>query len=526
MPIDGEQLTQLAQRLADLFEGRTDAYGFTDITGPRDTNGKIPCKCGVIREPVTVDLWKAHLLGKRGLGIFTVRKDNTVKWAVLDVDQYDFNHQAYIQKLRSLAIPLLVARSKSGGGHLFAFFKKPVPAASVIDLFKIIKRKLSLSPATEIFPKQRTVNADQGDLGNWLNMPYFDAANTQRFGFDPSGNPMSLPDWLDYVEQHMTRAGTLEVFRALRKEPPPSAVPFGDGPPCLEHLAKTSIDPGARNNALFAMGVYAKKSDPVGFGAKIEAFNAQYLVPPLPMDEVMKITNSIGNKEYSYKCEEEPCVSCCDKETCIGRAYGIGKEMVAMGNLTKVLAQPPFWFLDVDGVRMKLTTREFTRQAEFKLRCVETINKMPAQMQADAWRVTRNRLLANRQEITLPIDATPEGQFLEFFSSYIEEHLDDTDNRERLALGRVVANGGYLFFLFHNLTAYLKRAEFKIWTSQEIAEYMKGPKLACLASELVLKGKRTRVWAVHEDRVSIASAGGFDEADQQVNGFDFDEGKQ
>jgi hypothetical protein len=51
----------------------------------------------------------------------------------------------------------------------------------------------------EIFPKQIEIQADRGDTGNFLNLPYHGGDDSMRHGFSDDGSASSLSDFLLYM---------------------------------------------------------------------------------------------------------------------------------------------------------------------------------------------------------------------------------------------------------------------------------------------------------------------------------------
>ena len=108
----------------------------------------------------------------------------------------------------------------------------------------------------EIFPKQREVLVDRGDLGSWLNMPYFEGENSLRYAFDTKGEALSIDGFIEHIEK---RSLSLEELLELEV---PLLDDMKDGPPCLQVLLKQGFPEGTRNNGLFNVGVYLKKAIP------------------------------------------------------------------------------------------------------------------------------------------------------------------------------------------------------------------------------------------------------------------------
>ena len=112
-------------RFKAIFSGLDIAYGTYKIKSERG-DGKQAGQATVVRKPPTDDLWIKHLEGvDPSLGIIPIRADNTCIWGCIDIDQYPLDHKGLVDKVRSLSLPLVVCRSKSGGAHVFLFSKEP-----------------------------------------------------------------------------------------------------------------------------------------------------------------------------------------------------------------------------------------------------------------------------------------------------------------------------------------------------------------------------------------------------------------
>jgi len=117
-------------------------------------------------------------------------KDNNCKWGCIDVDKYSMDIKSTIKKIRELKLPLFPYRSKSGGLHLFLHIDGVITASEMINKLTEIAGVLGFGDC-EIFPKQRTINVELGTIGNWLNLPYFNAEMTMRYALDDNGH--SIP---------------------------------------------------------------------------------------------------------------------------------------------------------------------------------------------------------------------------------------------------------------------------------------------------------------------------------------------
>lgn len=147
--------TETVQAFADLFAGRTDAYG----TG----QGRW------IKNPPTLDIYRNHLLGQGpGLGIAPLLDDGTVGFAAIDLDEPDFD--AAFEMQGYLPGPSFVESSRSGNAHVWVFFQTPIEAWIPRGILK--EAILAAGKAhVEVFPKQDRLLP--GMLGNYINLPYY-----------------------------------------------------------------------------------------------------------------------------------------------------------------------------------------------------------------------------------------------------------------------------------------------------------------------------------------------------------------
>ena len=113
---------------------------------------------------------------------------------------YPLDHSALIKQLSENNVPCIVCRSKSGGAHVFFFFKEWMSAGEFRDKAAEIAALLGHGKC-EIFPKQEQVLVERGDVGNFINLPYFDAEQTMRPAILPDGDGATLEQFLDMVDQ-------------------------------------------------------------------------------------------------------------------------------------------------------------------------------------------------------------------------------------------------------------------------------------------------------------------------------------
>lgn len=149
-------------RFAALFDGRRDAYG-VDKGAVRRTP---PAPAAY--EALWVDLYRNHLRGNRGIGVFPVRDDNTVTFAAIDLDEPNF--ELAVELAGELPGHIWIEKSRSGNAHIWTFFAEPIPAWAV----RAVLRAATFAagrPEVEVFPKQAELRP--GMVGNYINLPYF-----------------------------------------------------------------------------------------------------------------------------------------------------------------------------------------------------------------------------------------------------------------------------------------------------------------------------------------------------------------
>ncbi len=158
-----------AKRLLATFAGASNAHG-TTIVGRVGRNGKAESQSRIIREPLTEELVQSHIDGGQGVGAIPINDENKCQFGCLDIDVYDLNHAELQAKIQKMKLPLMHCRSKSGGAHLYLFMKDWESAGQVRDYLSEMSIALGHS-GCEIFPKQDTIIAERGDVGNFITCP-------------------------------------------------------------------------------------------------------------------------------------------------------------------------------------------------------------------------------------------------------------------------------------------------------------------------------------------------------------------
>jgi len=478
----------LAEKFFKLFAGNERAHG---MFLPDDANGGVK-KNGVytvIKTPPNVDLWQKHLDGEKGIRIIPICDDNTASWGAIDIDNYSVDHQALVKKLKEAKVLGWVARSKSGGAHVYFFFKGRIQASTVKS--KLAELASSLGHADgEIFPKQTTILVDRGDTGSAMNMPYFKGELTTRSVYDFKGELMSPEEFVSKAEKWRIKPNDFEQYRVSEPE-----LILKDGPPCLNELCQQGFSEGSRNNALFNLGVYARLFDPDNWESLVQRYNVDYLQPPLGHNEVGAVIKQLQRKEYHYKCDDQPIKPFCNKDVCLTRKHGVGPAGVQnqMSSLTKIDGDPPIWILDVDGQRIEVSTDGLISQTRFQKDCVSQINKLPVTINQRAWQTKIQLLLDNLTIVEVPPDATIKGEFVDLLHSFCSERAKGAD-REDILQGVAVWVDGRVYFQIKDVKKHLSVNDFNHYSSNKITL-----RLQDIEAEKMfwrVKGKGIHVWSL------------------------------
>jgi hypothetical protein len=500
--MDTETKTSNAARMMSLFEGFAEAYGTYDSTQFNETKGKqeIRATAKTKREKVNVSLWENHLSGVTPLGIIPIRDNDTCLWGCIDVDQYGLQHSDIVKRINKEDLPLVVCRSKSGGAHLYLFLQQPIGAGILMARLNEIAALLGYG-GSEVFPKQQKVASDRGDLGSWLNMPYFQGDETNRYGVKDNGLAMSIEEFLDTAEAKRVPPDFLRQERQRKPETDPE---FGDGPPCLQHLASDGFPEGVRNKGLFALGVFAKKKFGARWASILEDWNRRFFEPPLPSSEVADIIRGLEKKEYNYTCKEQPLCAHCNSGLCRSRRFGVGgnDDFPIISGLSKLDTDPPIWFLDVDGERIELTTDELCNYAAFHKVCVERLNKFyRISMKRETWGSIVAEQMQNLVKIEAPEEVSVFGQFSELLETFLTDK-HKAESKEEVMLGKpfLDLDEGRYYFRLRDLEKFLESSGFKIYKRAMLTTRIKS--LGGGGQFFNLKGKGVNTWWVPADTFS------------------------
>jgi len=484
---------ELAKKFRKLFAGLPRAYGTYQVQKADAKGIKLKGKARTINGEVTTELWERHLEGKQRLGIVPIRDDGTIRFAAIDVDCYDVNLSELEEQCAEMGLPLVPCRSKSGGAHLYLFGSEDLEATGVRRHLMEWAAALGF-PGSEVFPKQDAL-ASTKDVGNWINMPFFDCARTTCYAV-VAGHAVGANKFLEVAHK---RAVTMPDIEGLQL---PQRELLEEGPPCLQYLCRVGFPDGSRNNALFDLGVYARlRYGDHEWEPWVDRFNQQYMRPGTST-EVQNIVRSLRRKTYHYMCDQHPIANHCNKTLCRQRKYGIGsgtdgtEPNILIDYLVKIDSRPPTWYVGVDGKRVELTTDDLMVQDRFRKLCLEQINKIPDRITKKRWDDMVQQLCENIEIVDVPPDAGADGQFMFHLEQYCTGVVQ-ARTKEDILSGKPWTDPDMArtYFRSSDLITYLRQQHFRDFTTRQIWDRLR---LIGGHTQFQLNGKCTQCWWVPE----------------------------
>lgn len=450
--------SSVVERFASLFSGYERMRGAFVVKGA-DEKGKVTGKAATLRGGATLEHYTAHLAGEQGLGVIMLREDNTVNFAAIDYDNRKMDHAKAFAKIQMLKLPLVLCRSKSGGGHFYCFTQEPIPATLMRERLDEWTAMLGFSASTEKFPKQTTRFSPE-DVGSWINLPYFggDREDQERYAIGPNG-PLKLAEFLDYAESH--RATLAQLQQPAYAPSDDESDLFYEGPPCLQVLHRQGgLPEGARNDGMVAVITYLKKRYPDSWEEHVDRYNQE--MGQRNSRELTELVKGLSKKDYAYRCQQQPLKDVCQRRTCIRRMYGVGQgdpesQGITLSGLTRYdlpNGDEPLWGVEVNGRRVVLTNNQLYSRDDFNRACMAQANALPVHMAPARWLKYLGELIPKADIIALPEDAGPSGQLWERIVEFCQQKAS-AQAKDEILLGKPWRENGKLYFRSTDLFRYL-----------------------------------------------------------------------
>lgn len=453
-------------RLMALFPGNQRASGRFDPKRDRNFTED---------QPIRPADWEAHLVGAMGCGVIPIQDDDTCQFAGIDIDNHGSDEDLPIHEVEALArekkLPLVMCRSKSGGIHAYLFLEKPNSCGKIQTILGKWAEYLGY-PKAEIFPKQARLVA-KGDAprptGNYLNMPYMGNGSTMRYCVH-EGKKLDLNQFLDLAEKmRMSDAG-------LRTQ---VATEHPDAPPCMQRVFANGVAQGQRNEAFYNSVVYFKKMDPEGYEKRALELNQSLFAKPLPRTEMLRTLQSAGRPECTYRCNEEPLKTLCDREACLKRKFGItpadadrlatADALPGFSDLTKYLSEPVRWEMKIGGVKVtNIGTEMLMDWRAMRIMIADRLTMVVPQIKPQEWERILIPLMKEVRIIDAPDDASVAGVIRDRLREFaaktdLTNRGEDTDDRKAWLRGLPAVQRyegeRHVFFRGQDFVNYLKRTK-------------------------------------------------------------------
>ncbi|MCZ8179645.1 MAG: hypothetical protein O9309_11520 [Rhizobium sp.] len=422
-----------AESLLELFRGAEERHGtYTKrlrLVGQKmemkDEHGNGPLD---VKEPATAELWERHLAGARPLGVSPLREDGMCRWGVIDVDQYDglLDHAALVRDIGRLGLPLVCARSKSGGAHLLTFAGDWMPQAEMNKRLREWAGRLGHADA-EVYPPAN-------GAGNWLNMPYLGGDTSDRCGLKDKGMGMTVAEFLAAAERVRQMPQPTLKSRARRV------------------LAEYSAEIAACAEGGRAKLVYGRAKDMgrlVGKG-EVEVDEAQAALLDAAVACGLGASEALGHIRSGLKDgaaePDEPSPSNRSRIPIIERI------VILTGGDERL------WRVTVQGHgEIVLPPKEVVHFFSFNVRCAEELQVVFHQPKAAEWSDTIADALQFADEEALPRDETVGGAFHDLLTAFCNDR-HRAENLEEVLLGKpfVDDHEGRTYFRFADLMGFLR----------------------------------------------------------------------
>ena len=327
-------------------------------------------------------------------------------------------------------------------------------------------------------------------------MPYQDHEASERYAISATGEELSSEQFLDYA------AGMAVSCEDLQSIELPGAAEHKDtlleAPPCLQTLATRGGIADHRNLALYNFAVYLKKRyGEDSWNDKLDAYNNEFMDPPLGYKEVAQITRNVGRKAYEYKCTDLPIAPVCNRQICLTRKCGIGTSEsdpgVVFGPLIKIETEPPIWIWDVNGARIELDTSDLKDQSRFHTKAIEQLNIWPNMVKPREWAIMVREKLEKVEKVAVPPDSKPEGLMWAYLQEYVLSQAR-ARNRDELINNKPYHENGRIYFSGGHFHKHLEQHHRLKINQHKYWNWLRGR--GAEHHNFNLKGRYINVWSI------------------------------
>jgi hypothetical protein len=187
--------------------------------------------------------------------------------------------------------------------------------------------------------------------------------------------------------------------------------------------------------------------------------------PPLQHVEITRSIESVGKKDYRYKCKLEPIVSFCNSKLCSKREFGVGDDVPPpeITGISKYPSDPPLYFVNIDGDSVEVDDVTLHDPEKFSVACMNQISKPMLPLGKIIWRKQLVKLFEKLQVLDAPDSAKVDVQIKDLLADFINKAPGKklTD----IMRGLPFTEDNITYFKFSDFWKYLQRS--KSWTLQK-----------------------------------------------------------
>lgn len=358
-------------RLQSLFRGNPRVIGQASndlIQDEKDPDKLNQSRRGFVQGPATDVHWKDHLEGKVSLGLVPIDDYSYVKFMAIDVDldimsELNLTLVSIYAQVEANNLPFIVCRSKSGACHLFVFFTEQAPVAPVrkamMGMADFLGLNIGKRPA-EYFP--HTSKLDITSNGKYINLPYFNSEDTNRFAITASGSSLSLNEFIHLAESKMVSKESFCKWKAPLSSTDNLRDVVVNGPPCLQTIYDQGLQDGTKNDILLQFGILFKKYNKNTYMENVSLINQTRTDKPHDGSDLETTLKQLKKKDFHYNCSH-PCMApICAKSLCMSRKYGI-KAAVDFPEIKEIIQ----WGANDEYFEIVLAKTESREEVKFKI---------------------------------------------------------------------------------------------------------------------------------------------------------------
>ena len=220
--------------------------------------------------------------------------------------------------------------------------------------------------------------------------------------------------------------------------------------------------------------------------------------PPLDDASVERIKEQHDKKEWGYKCKDEPMCSFCDKELCRTRKYGIGGMALfpVLSDLQKIELDEPYYYVNVDGQRVKLDNVEtLLEQRLFQRAVAKQIDKRPPRISPKEFGQYTDLLLAGIEKVPAPAGSSKIDQLQEHLEEFCTNRSSTTTTKEDISRGNVYTSEGKHYFIFSKFFyGFLQKRK---WDEKsQVTQQMLKDHFDCIDDRIMVGKKKVSVMCI------------------------------